>query len=213
MNVRALLGATLGAIAGAVMWGAITYTTGYEVGFVAWGIGLLVGWGAVRIGAPGRTTGFACAALALCSIFAGKMFAVEWSVPGAVRDVAAETFTREAYEEARVDAADFAVLDGPEAYAAFMVTHGYTDVDALEAITPADVEAFEASAVPALVAMHNDQPDYATWRDGMIDWTTEAALEAMPIMDLVVADLGVFDVIFALLGLMTAFRIGSGGKA
>jgi len=43
----ALVGGGLGALVGGVIWGLIVIATGYEIGFMAWGIGLLSGFAVV----------------------------------------------------------------------------------------------------------------------------------------------------------------------
>jgi len=45
--VPTLLGGVLAAVVGGSIWGLIVIATGYEIGFVAWGIGLLAGLGVV----------------------------------------------------------------------------------------------------------------------------------------------------------------------
>ena len=44
MFVRGIVGAVIGALAGALVWGALTYFLKIEVGYVAWGIGGVVGF-------------------------------------------------------------------------------------------------------------------------------------------------------------------------
>ena len=46
--LMALVGATLGGLAGGAIWGAIVLTTGYEIGYVAWAIGALAGYAVVH---------------------------------------------------------------------------------------------------------------------------------------------------------------------
>ena len=68
------VGGVIGGIAGAGTWVAIVHFTGYEAGFVAWGVGLLVGLGAMSAGG-GRTStlaGVAAGLIALASVLAGK---------------------------------------------------------------------------------------------------------------------------------------------
>ncbi len=77
-----LLGAVVGGMIGAAIWGAIVYFTGYEIGWIAWGIGGLVGVGAqmgVRTGGgvPNATLPFMAAGVALLAVLAGKYSAVE----------------------------------------------------------------------------------------------------------------------------------------
>jgi hypothetical protein len=47
--VPALLGGLIAAVIGGAVWGGIAIWTGYEVGYVAWGIGLLCGLGVVTL--------------------------------------------------------------------------------------------------------------------------------------------------------------------
>ncbi len=81
MKPLSLIGAIVGGAIGAVAWGLITKYTNYEVGFVAWGIGLLVGFGALLLGGGGKANGIACAIIAAVAIFAGKMLSVTFVNP------------------------------------------------------------------------------------------------------------------------------------
>ena len=53
----AMLGGLLAAIAGGICWTIIAVVTDYEIGFAAWGMGLLCGWAVVK--AAGGPGGFA----------------------------------------------------------------------------------------------------------------------------------------------------------
>jgi hypothetical protein len=78
MFVRGIVGAALGALAGAAAWGALVYFLKVEVGYVAWGIGFLAGLLGLRFsdsqGSP--ALGVACAVIALLGVAAGKVFAL-----------------------------------------------------------------------------------------------------------------------------------------
>ena len=45
----ALLGGLIAAVIGGIIWGGIAIWTGYEIGYVAWGVGLLCGFGVVMM--------------------------------------------------------------------------------------------------------------------------------------------------------------------
>lgn len=84
-----ILGGVIGGFAGAFIWGLITYGTHTEIGWIAWGIGALVGIG-VRIAAgeeAGGLSGATAVVLALLSVLGGKYFATELLV----RSVTAST--------------------------------------------------------------------------------------------------------------------------
>jgi len=77
MFVRGIVGAVIGALAGALVWGALTYFLKIEVGYVAWGIGGVVGFLAMVFsgGEGSPALGVAAAAIALLGVAAGKIFA------------------------------------------------------------------------------------------------------------------------------------------
>jgi hypothetical protein len=64
-------------LAGAVLWAVITVTTEYQIGFMAIGVGFLVGWAVRRFG-QGTTQAFALtgAVLALLGCLLGNLFTV-----------------------------------------------------------------------------------------------------------------------------------------
>lgn len=70
----------IAAVAGALAWAAIAYYLGRENAWIALIIGAAVGFGASVTGSRGPVSGIMCAVFALASIFAGKMFAAQWSI-------------------------------------------------------------------------------------------------------------------------------------
>lgn len=79
MNVmKAIGGGIVGSLIGTAIWVAIGYGTHREIGWIAWGIGALVGLG-VRIASQewhGPTPGAIAVAIALLSVVAGKFLVV-----------------------------------------------------------------------------------------------------------------------------------------
>ena len=79
MALRALIGALVAGAVGAAIWGAISYYTHYEIGWIAWGIGALVGLGA-HVGSGGQgggAAGFIAGVVAVASVLGGKYAVVE----------------------------------------------------------------------------------------------------------------------------------------
>jgi hypothetical protein len=72
--LRAVAGGLVAAIVGGIVWALIVKASDYEVGFVAWGIGFLVGTAVVFAtrGAKGRSLQLVAVALALVGILIGK---------------------------------------------------------------------------------------------------------------------------------------------
>jgi hypothetical protein len=93
MNLlKMAIGGAVAGLIGAAIWAAIGYFTGLEIGWIAWGIGMLVGIGVrlvgsqeiayfdktqrrmvrSRVGAEGPLAGMVAAVLAVVSVLAGK---------------------------------------------------------------------------------------------------------------------------------------------
>ncbi len=82
--LKALIGGLIGAAIGAAVWAAMSYYAHYELGLIAWGIGVLAGVG-VRVGAGEHLnglTGLLAVVIALVGIIAGKWGAVSLVVSG-----------------------------------------------------------------------------------------------------------------------------------
>lgn len=79
MKATSIIGAIVGGLAGALVWGAIAKFLQIEVGYVAWGVGLAVGFLSYAFGCRGIANGVLCAFIALASIYAGKVLAVKWT--------------------------------------------------------------------------------------------------------------------------------------
>jgi hypothetical protein len=115
--ISAILSAGIGGSIGAVIWGAIAYFAHAEVGYVAWGVGGLVGF-CVRMGAGDMDegiAGFIAAGGAVVSILAGKLlagyFIVQWLV-----------------KEGQIPAAIAAEAQWPLIRVAFMSSFGVVDI-------------------------------------------------------------------------------------
>lgn len=67
-------------LAGAVAWAAVLRYTEHEVGYVAWGLGLLVGLAGRHRCAGSNAAGFAAAGVTIVSILAGKWLGVWWLI-------------------------------------------------------------------------------------------------------------------------------------
>lgn len=77
----AIVGGGVAALIGAAVWGGIAKGTGYEIGWIALGIGFLCGV-AVRALGKGSTPPFRAvgAATALSGVVLGKIFTILWVV-------------------------------------------------------------------------------------------------------------------------------------
>lgn len=76
--LKFIAGGAIGGLIGGLIWAAISYFTGFEVGYVAWGIGFLVG-GGVRVAAQdegGWLPGGIAVGIAVVSIALAKLLVI-----------------------------------------------------------------------------------------------------------------------------------------
>ena len=211
MTTQGIVGAIVGAVLGALLWALISWGTGYEIGFVAWAVGGLVGGGAAYMGGRGTQMGMACAGLALASILVGKIAAVHFSLDGELENIAAEFFTQDTYSEIRTDAVEFAKLKSRDEYAQFMIQRGYTAASRVEDVDAAELAEFEKQTVPDLRKFTATTPSYSEWAEEQTATFVVNARAEVSVMDAVKEGFGMLDIVFGLLGVVTAFRLGEGG--
>lgn len=212
MKSKAMVGAIIGAVVGAACWAMISKWTGFEIGYVAWGIGLLVGGGAKLLGGEGKKLATFCALLALASIFVGKMLAVRFVAGDKIREQVAQSLTRENYDERVVDAEAFAKVTSPDQHAQFMIDRGFTDATSVADVTPEELADFREFQVPQLIDFQKDKPDFETWQKSAGDRYIKLFLTDKRVAEAVVKDLNIIDIIFAVLGLATAYKLALGDE-
>jgi hypothetical protein len=212
MNPRAILAAAGGAVVGAVIWGVLAYSTGFEIGYVAWAIGGLIGYAASAMGGRGAVCGALCAVLAVVSIFAGKAIAAQAIITKEMNKITLSSglLNKDAYTETQADAADFAKVTAESEYPAFMVEHEFTTVKDAQKVTAEDLEDFKTNQVPHLRWMASEKPSFEAWQADRKKQITDMLGENLSLSKVVMKSLGPIDLIFGLLGIATAYRLGFG---
>lgn len=87
-SLGAILGGSIGGLIGAVIWAVVTHYSGWEIGWIAWGIGGLVGVG-VHLGTSGSggiRHGGTAAIIALTAVLGGKWAAVRIEISAFMAD-------------------------------------------------------------------------------------------------------------------------------
>ena len=146
--------------------------------------------------------GILCAGVALASILAGKALAMKFYVDGELDKVKDEW-----YQEAMRDADDFASINGNEdEYPTFMIDHGFTEADDEFEITEEELDFFKSDSVPALERAKGQT--FSQWEEDL-DESMSDLLNSM-IGAGVKESIGVLDIVFGILGIVTAFKVGAG---
>ena len=203
--MKGLAAGILGGVAGAVLWGLIAAFTGYEIGWIAWGIGALVGAGVAWGTEGGTVPGVMAVVISVLAILGGKFVALEIMMNKEAKEVVSLADTSEEYLISWL--ADVMVFRMQEAGQSVSWPAG-VDPDnaqkeadyppevwakaksAWEAMSDEDKQAFKAD-VQKQVAANLDQLSGEMREKGFI------------------ASFGGIDIIFFLLAIATAFKIGS----
>ncbi len=195
----ALFGGTIGAAA----WAAISRLTGLEIGYAAWGIGLLVGYAAKYFGGKGKTTAVSCALVSLASILGGKGL----STADAIRQAfhaelpqAYENHVREA-QAYHSDASDAEI-------AKFMIENNYSEHAEATAIQPDDIKAFRTNVGTSLEDFAKKMPALSEWANSPEVQEMKAYyLSLKNVTSSVKQSLNAIDLIFGGLGVVTAYQV------
>ncbi|MBN1444162.1 MAG: hypothetical protein JXA90_15735 [Planctomycetes bacterium] len=202
MKVSGLLGAVIGGVLGMAAWAALAALAHYETGILAWAIGGAVGFGAVLLGGRGTAMAMAAGIIALASIFAGKVAANHFLITHESSKLLAG-ITSDVHEEALADAEAFSRLVSGDEHRAFMVARGFTAAQDPAQVTRAELEEFRSLNVPILEKVHAESPDLEGYRRIVAGH----AFGDLSPFQLALEDLNFIDVIFALLGIGTAYGL------
>lgn len=192
-------------VAGALAWAAVAYFVNLEVGYLAWGIGLLVGYAVLLAEGRGPIAGAAAAAITIVSLLAGKYLSVELLVQkemAAVQPVNEELVVSYVADEV---VADYESAGKPVAWPV-----GVDPGDAsTEADYPADVW---SEATNRWAAMPEDERQSRTqFAQQQLDQFV-AVFANQARQDGFFATFSAFDFLFFGLGVVTAFRLPSSAE-
>ena len=210
MNTSGIIGGVLAGAIGATIWAAIAYFTGYEIGYVAWGVGALVGFGCVlgaRSGSP--ALGVMAVVITLVSIVAGKYAAVKFSVQNELSSEVLQNALNE--------------LEDDEVVISYLADEIVTEQEALGR----DIE-WPNGVDPEEATRESDYPR-DIWKQATRQWNDKSLEEQddyraqiadhieaniQVIMNIVskagfMESFGVMDILFFLLAVSTAFKIAS----
>jgi hypothetical protein len=209
-----LIGGAIGGLIGAAIWAGIAYGTGYEIGWIAIGVGALVGFGVLLVskGSLGPVGGVLAVVISIAALLGGKYAAVELQL-------------RHELEAAGIGDPSNVVIDDEE----LLISYVADQV----------VEEYQAEGKPVnwprlTMEEPEEEADYPpdVWADAVTRWETMSdaerdefrrGIERMVSDNLtqVLADarsqgfkasFGILDIVFFLLAIVTAYKLGAGGR-
>lgn len=203
MNIGGIIGGTIAAIIGAVAWAAIAYYGEVEIGYLAWGIGLLVGLG---VSAGSRSGGIGAAAVAVVltvlSLVGGKYAAVSLAVNELDSSIPAFEMDDDGV---KMRMANLALMESGQDVSELKFRNG-TDYDSAESLNdfPASIAKKIESKFDKLTTDEVDE--IKTKAEAEYDQFV-AAFEAEITQQGFMESFSGFDIIFFLLGIFTAGKV------
>lgn len=189
--MRGLLGAIVGGVLGAGLWAVLIYFMNLELGLIAWAVGGVVGLVSMAAGGKGLQNGIVCAVIAALAIFGGKTLGINAVTGKALAESDAAgmydgiVVLQDEYEEK---------VSSPDDHKVFIARQGLFDTENTQQVTSEHLATFEKTYVPVL-----EGQGFREWAADNEE-ATESALKGFK----------PFDVVFLVLGVLTAFRCGRG---
>jgi hypothetical protein len=212
MLVLGTLGACIGGVVGAGIWALVAYQIHYEIGWLAIGVGALVGGGMAK-GAQGYTgalTGLIAAVIAVGAVLGGRYMAIS-AIVDDIGKTATKQMAKISEDDAQVELARTVVHEQEEKGKVLKWPDGMSEEEAeTQADFPKEVW---AEMDKRWAAMSPDQ------REDYLNQLRKERKELVANVMGVVKDQGfmasfdVIDIVFLLLAVGAGFSIGSGGKS
>jgi hypothetical protein len=203
-RVKGVIGALIGGLIGAVLWAASVYLTGYEIRYVAIGVGALAGLGSRTLGG-GRDyhLGLFASACAFAAILVGVYFGAKLYTQKTI-SVQVATFE---YNERIEKAKEAATLTTQEEYKDFIAASKSTIFRpvAPASITAKEVIEFQTTELPKLKKFASGEPS----RETFIQAERRAYLEKLTTKDFFEIAITPYLFLWVFLGVGAAWKLAS----
>jgi hypothetical protein len=194
-------GGFAGGIAGMLIWFLVIKLTGYELGFIAWGVGALAGVGARVLGRAGSTgLGVAAALCAVIGIIGGQFLATKSELDKEMANAAAST-----YDERLAEAQKAAKLQTDQEIKVYL-----TSRDEEDNINADRIKSFRDNEQPKLKDLVSGKPTKEEFIKEQL--RQRDRLESSMIINVVIlfaSFLHLFTLLWLFIGVSTSFRIAS----
>ena len=214
VRIKYLVLPVIMAILGATAWYLISVKLNFELGLIAWFIGGGIGLAAMVSGSHSQSVGAICALLVVLAVLGGK-YAAALEHNAEMQAFLDSTSGQQAvdfrsiYEEEMKDARLFAkVAANKDSLKHFMAMQGYSESYRASRVTDEELDYFRENTAPRLSDLAKRNPSFQEWHT----YTLGDAASDVSALDLVIGGFGVFDLIFLLLGIGSAFHMASGGN-
>ncbi|NVK89193.1 MAG: hypothetical protein HWE13_13745 [Gammaproteobacteria bacterium] len=214
LNIAAIIAAVVATVIGAFVWQGIAIAFEVELGYIAWGIGGLIGVAALMFDARGQTIGIICGVLAVVAIFAGKYMAYD-----SLKETWQQEFLgfgtefteefRSDYEQEKLFAQEYEqVKYDDEKLKVLIFEWGYTDANQVSDMGDADIAFFRDNVASRLEQLNQNNMTFEQWHASVF----ATIPEVLSTTDLMKENFGAIDLIFLFLGVGTAYRLARGNE-
>jgi len=198
-----VIGALGGAVIGMIGWALLIRFTGYEIGFAAWGVGIITGFGSLLLSGGGNTTkGVIAGILAVLAILGGQYFAVKHQLDRFVDEYGEQLYAYEMDLAKAVDGAD------PERLRELVAYDNSDDENELSAadVTEEMVWEFRENRLPQLAAiLDGSMTEY-----DFLEKVKTSIRENVTMVDILKDSFSIFTLLWIALGVGSAFKIAAG---
>jgi hypothetical protein len=207
--MKGIIAGVAGGILGAILWGVIASLTGFEIGWIAWGIGVLVGAGVAWGTEGGTVPGVLAVIISVLAILGGKFVALEMvmnkEIKSADQNISMLVDSNEEYLVSWL--ADAIVYKMQEEGSAVNWPAGVDPQDAqAEADYPPEIW---AKAKAAYISMKDQEREEFKEKVRQQASDNIKAIASGLKQKGFLASFGPIDIVFFLLAIATAYKIGS----
>jgi hypothetical protein len=198
---KGVFGAVVAAAAGMVAWYLLIKFTGYEIGYAAWGVGVLTGLGAKMLAGRGhQVLGLTAGACAFVAILGGQYLVAKGQF-----DEAITTFIDQQYDK-RMELARSALAAQSEAdLKAVLAKYSAEDGQApdVSRITDEQLAEFRTEELPRLRSLTEGKPDRSEYAALVRRNLNSPGL----MLNILKESVGLFTLLWLFLGVGSAYRI------
>jgi len=208
ISPKAIVGSSGGALLGAVIWAGIMKLTGYEIGYVAWLVGILAGVGAIIFTPDKRSVqiGVMAAMMAVAGVFAGKVIAFNWIVSDVVTPELISSAVDDDDQMFEMACSYMAIKGKIDGRLAVSIIEYYC-YD--ENIPETNEMANGRTAVAEFVSQLTYDEKYSL-AEGVLNMRVADYVKNESVIEKIKSSVDMIDIVFLVLAVMTAFKIGAG---
>jgi len=208
LGSRALLFGGAAALLGIAVWAGVAIATGYEIGWLAWGLGALVGFAIMKGGGFGLKAGIAAGVLALVAIAGGRAASLYFYQEQALDEIWSSPESQADLASLKAESQDYLALRNAEddgVLREFLEQHDYQTMTGSPEWTDEELAEVRAEMVPRWLMMAQDGGEVQYQKF----WRSEVKAQ-FPLWKIFQMESGIQDILFLLLGVGTAFKLGMG---